>query len=805
MNATISMGARHTRGARLAYLLICAAALPLPACVPSADLRYADAGFLDRIRLDRNGLTVEQRAKCSANCERPGEGTFQTAPDRLVSELHPAPFDGGEVDLLRQADCLWIAHSSSTGRNTDAVVLNWEAFVVLDREAGDGERIASGSEVVSACRLTHPVDRQPICWGDPDDHDEICPPLGPAAGNTPSVLSTRLHAGPTAFSAPSSGRWDTLAGDVYIAGARLVEQRRASMPPPEDFGACDARPIEGSEVQVVQGHQGFDGPSTVDGQVPLCSGLGFRLLPAQDATYRLTCDPVLLHLADGNSRCATAGRTLAPNVMVVNGSRRMARRTDQDPAAPHRLSWRTPTTAAGGRWQENFTPNVRVSSVRFFRLVGGVELPLEIGDFSPPQLCVRENLACLASCAGRPVPGRGLVFDVADPESCPLGPLTPTYAIDRFAAGLTPAQPLTWEVLLESPPADPVYVDFDLRTAGSPPALMASPPFTDFGRLQVGTPREGVVTVSNVGGQTLRVEEVWIDGPYRADFRHRLPTGEQLLPLPVDVVPGKELHAIAAGEDFFELPLLELRQTDGDRDGRSTLVLRDVTPAQGELVAYGERLELDGRAAYYENPEASFQVLANPPPPVGEPAVGWARRPLGRLVFRDRWLPFNLLPGEAFRVMVTAEPAATGHDRTATLRVAASQAADPSVVVQVEALLGVDSLAGPAAYALPAAVLMPRPHSSPPSWQASLLLINDGESDLVRFDVRLTGPDAARFALVSSHPSGRVLPPGDLEHFTFEYLPASCGVDRVDEAVVEVSTNGGDVAVPLLGHALLCR
>ncbi|MGH9362138.1 MAG: hypothetical protein ACRD2T_09490, partial [Thermoanaerobaculia bacterium] len=292
-----------------------------PSCLPTAELRFTKTGFLDRVRLDRNGLTAAQREDCTVDCERPGEGTFRSASDRLIAELQPAPFGVGAVDLLPQADCLWIAHSSTNGRNTDAIVLHWEAFVEFSRDVGVGKKLAPDSAKVAACRLTDPVDRQPICHGEPDKLGEICPPLGPATGNVPSVDSTTLHASGVPFNVPAEGRWDLLGGDLYIAGAILREQTRAQAPPAGDYSYCDFNPIVGTEAWISQGVKGFDGPSTVDGKVSLCSGLGFSLLPDRDATYRLTCDPVLLSTAGGGD-CGSIGRTLKPNVMVVDGGRR---------------------------------------------------------------------------------------------------------------------------------------------------------------------------------------------------------------------------------------------------------------------------------------------------------------------------------------------------------------------------------------------------------------------------------------------------------------------------------------------------
>jgi hypothetical protein len=777
-----------------------------PSCVPTEIVHFDKVGFLDRIRLDRNGLTAAQREDCTVDCERPGEGTFRSASDRLIAELQPAAFGMGAVDLLPQADCLWIAHSSTNGRNTDAIVLHWEAFVELDRDSGLGKRLAPGSEKVAACRFTNPVDRQPICHGDPDKLGEICPPLGPAASNVAAVDSTTLHPPNIPFNVPAEGRWGLFGGDLYIAGAILREQTRAQAPAPGDYNTCDFTPIVGAEAWITQGVKGFDGPSTVDGKVSLCSGLGFRLLPDRDATYRLTCDPVLLGTVAGGGDCGSVGRTLKPNVMVVDGGRRMARRTTQDGALPRRVRWSTPVSAVHGRWQETFTPNVVVSSVRFFRLRSGVETPLDSADFSTGQLCVRENLACLVTCTGKSVAGKGLVFDPFDPASCNAGTLTPTYAVARFAAGLQPARPLTWEIVLAATPADPVYIDFDLRTVGSPPALMAEPPATDFDKLQVGTERQGVVTVSNVGGQTLRIQSVSIQGTWSGDFRARVPWAEQLLPVPVEVVPqAGGGSAVGAAADFEELPLVELLEGEAVGDGRSTLLLREVDHDGGELVAYGEAVAFDGRLALYDNPKANFQATANPPPPKGVSPIGFARRPFGRAVFRDRLLPFNLLPGEAFKVVVTAEPLTTGYDRTATLRVDAVQASDPSVAVAVEAALAVDSISGPTPYVLPQYLELPRPHwNGSRSWQASFLLVNDGETDMVRSQIQLAGAHAARFQVASVHPATWTIAPGDAEHFTIQYNPSPCGVAAIHQAEIRVTTNGGQIVVPLTGNALPC-
>jgi hypothetical protein len=58
--------------------------------------------------------------------------------------------------------------------------------------------------------------------------------------------------------------------------------------------------------------------------------------------------------------------------------------------------------------------------------------------------------------------------------------------------------------------------------------------------------------------------------------------------------------------------------------------------------------------------------------------------------------------------------------------------------------------------------------------------------------------------VATTHPAILTIAPGDAEVFAIQYTPAPCGVSATHQAEVRVTTNGGQVAVPVSGSAQPC-
>lgn len=177
--------------------------------------------------------------------------------------------------------------------------------------------------------------------------------------------------------------------------------------------------------------------------------------------------------------------------------------------------------------------------------------------------------------------------------------------------------------------------------------------------------------------------------------------------------------------------------------------------------------------------------------------------------------PFTIAPGEAVEVAVDMTPSAYGR-RRADLRFEGVDADRPTRAVRVISVLHGWGLGGPILHTLPDGVLeLPYP-LTPRSPERPLLLINSGDMPARRTGIAITGRDAARFTVASDHDSLREIEPGDSEHFVIRLTspcapmvagsPAHGGptVGQAWEAVLELTTDEGVVAVPLRGRSIDC-
>lgn len=663
----------------------------LGGCARPDALGFRVDGYNERLRGDRAALDGAQLA---VDAEALRFGPWPTRADALLRTLTPAH---PEVGALVQSDCWFMGRAPLGGG--DAVRADWEAIATAtgDIEYEDPE---DGRLDMGLCRMNDPETRIPPLHRDrkTDAFTEL--DCGAELGTVVVAGSTNLF---------------RCREDTAIFGFRLTALRDAA---PDPLGRCEA-PRSARYSRAVRIARGVDFWSGlhVDGpdgpEVGSCSARN-SLVPESSTAYEI------------DSKLGGPRQRFEPALLPVARGTRVAR-----PLAPMAggYGWSTPveTHRSGGqRWRENWSPSLRVASVRLVgfepplapdeQRPGAVAKPLDAA--SAPRLCIEDPAfgpGCRWTCEDL-APGDGVLAwpllaigacrnAVGAPE-VPL--LTPTYALDRLALGAPPSAPLRWS--LRGNVWTQPWLEFELETTFAAAALRAEPAAGDAGRLQVGRNGRAAFRIDNVGGQPIEVTSVEVlpGSAHGADFRVELPFAPAPLPLPIEVEPGAGVPAVLPPPGAEEFPSLAIFQGAAHvrlSERPDLTLLRDG-------VAVQRRAGLNVRDVV----DVRFPI---------KPRVPGARQPVAMTTWALRRVPFVVQPGEAFDLSVLARPSAVGA-RQAPVRIRGRSTLDPSRTVEITVVATTRGLAGPRLVLAPAQVSV---HAQAPGEQRqrSVLLINDGD------------------------------------------------------------------------------
>lgn len=311
--------------------------------------------------------------------------------------------------------------------------------------------------------------------------------------------------------------------------------------------------------------------------------------------------------------------------------------------------------------------------------------------------------------------------------------------------------------------------------------LKIDPASRDLGRRQVGTLVEAEASATNVGGKTLRVTSVWLDGTGASGFSVTLPKDPRPVPLAIDVRRTETGEYIAtAGDDWDSVPLVELAEAEP----QGLTLIRPAAVDGASFQLYGDGADGSGTYLYVHEPSADFSDWQ----PMDD-----EDRPIVRTAWDVRTLPFDLVPGESFPIHLQGRPDQLG-DLTLTLHVEAFDVTSPTVTLHLASVFTLESIPGPIPGLLPErmTILPERPTQK-------FLVMNNGALPLVRGFFEIVGPDAARFQVTSQHPLSYTVDAGLAEWFDVKYTPV-CGYPYPSHfAELRVSTNAGDVTLDLVG------
>lgn len=784
---------RRVRGAGASVLALLAwvSLLCLAACFPAEELGADDVGevsFNPELRADLQPLE---------GTEDPLHGPMTDGVDgngRNAGLIHEIYAVSGvrSMENLPVSHCLWTATGANPGQS-EAIHLSWEAVAELNPDSDIAAGFQEGLRQLGLCTLSHPVSRY-FRWH--PDEAETKAPDGPDHPGGPVTLPT-----------------DPDVHNVRVTGTTvdsyqvMLTEHANEAPADDGFGFC---PDEGTgfagltETLPTSTRREIECP-TADGFLPVCA-FRCRIQPAADATYELSAPGPLF------AGHEMENRRMEPNLMVVNGSRTISRQMTRD-SLTGTFKWQTAVTPETGegakRWHENFSPKILVESVSFFATATQTDgsmlrKPLRTDN---NQLTIRAvfqgNVTTWTCTSNTPSPNPTLV-NVSPPPASPstthcainnkadMPFVTPTYNIlDLQSEPSTDSllqAPLSWEIDLAAaslpPGATGVFIRFELRTQFAGQFLRISPRLS-FGPQQQGTTAQGQLRVDNPGGEPWHIRAVEIVGD-DADFAAFLPSDPQPVPLPIDVreLMGGRMEVSAA--DFADAPLLDLvHQPLYDVDA--------LRPAQGDgstLEIYGTDVILQGAVPF--RPGAAWIPIPAPPADVA--------RPFSRLVYASRPLPFDLMPGESFDVLVTAHPIAAGL-RQAQVKVYAHPVGLPDGTQYVAASVAVQAQSGPVLELIPAALLFPLPHAEPDQpLTRNLVISNFGQTPLQRTGIGIAGAQASSFTLVSQHQAAVTLGPAEYELYEVEYRPTCAPPYGDDHAQLEISNSTGTAVVPLTGN-----
>jgi hypothetical protein len=765
------------------------------------ELRYKGARFNDRISADLQGLTpAEENTDLCYGVFSDGsadpDGPNSPRTGSLVSEIFPVTAaDSMGPGKLVQAPTLFVGRSRGNG---DEIRISWEVVTSLDPQEGTRlkDLVHPDYPEVGLCSLSGPVSRLMFEDHSPGATMRQMPPYCLTSGDG-SFAGTFNEDPLQNKNIPNNCRF--LVSDVVrVEAFHPAGANPDGLPPAVNAMSslrCGTdRFIDGGAEQVQ-----LYGCTANNGLFPAC-GLPCGFSPTQDASYRVRVDmanPVSLPAVE---------RWLNPNVMVVDGTRTIARPMTQA-GSTATYSWQTEVLRPGGmegpfRWAENFTRTIRIDTIQIISRDrnGGTE-KTETPD--QRRLTALVPIAGQASpsvlqCTGRDT-GTGLVFDMATCSTSSDVPggftsLTPTYNVANLAAAVVEQRPIEWRVSLPGfDTSRNAFIRFGLRAQTMGAALRVSPAH-NFGKVPDTDFRQGTIQLENIGGETITVHDLGlVAGLWQPQDFSVFAIGDPVpVPLPFEARTG------AAGTT---LTLADLRDTPmvTTQQGVSSVTIRlgdpavpPGTPQTGTL--YGQPATLRGGVLTRTSASSVFTPTTSDPRPFAVPG------------YLEKRPPFTLRPGEKLKVAVEVRPTAHGL-RRASLRISGVPASNPSQTITVQSQLQVEVVSGPLLQFAPNGIYIHRQINGAQPTHKTAVLFNAGHVDLNLTSISISGSGASRFVATTNRGTMGpfILPPGDYVDVRVEYLPQCDGTygngsSALDhEATLVVSSNGGTGLIPLGG------
>lgn len=748
--------------------VIAALVVPLLACVRPDGVELRSVGYNERLRPDREPLSPEQTFSDPQDLRY---GYYSSGSGELVRALTPAL--NGPVHHLPQADCHWLAQSAHGGG--DAMRAHWEAVVEL-AAGSDYEDPGDSRLELGLCRVNDPETRRPLLAR--DRSDDTFRELYVDDNTDPEhVFRATLRPGENL---------PRLLNDQFVLSESLTALRSTVT---DLLNSCTNRlgSYADPRASIERGVDFFDGP-TGEGKVSSCIPAGGATLIAPEHTQ------YLLQSTNGGP-----AKPLEPVVMIARRNDTTARPLEPDTNA---VRWLTPvqTRGSGRRWTETFSPNIAVRSVRLLRLVADrIEY---LGE--APQLCIVDQDSvpgCRWTCADSDPAPTVTRYDLGAGTSCrdrlgvPATPgVNPTFAIDTWRQAPL-IRPLEWRFAFA--PTGLVFVEFTLTHTLDGMALTAEPAGLDLGRVPPGERRPGHFSVTNFGAEPVRVTRAQIDPAWRQapSYSLRLPHAPEPLPI------GIEAYEVKPGVVDFSLPpSFEqyglVAQFRGPAHWHLRPTVRPNTPILYDGMAIGAR---DG-TLWRDRAEQRIVYRA--------PGKG-VSAPVRATVWAERTLPFVVMPGERFELMIVAAPSTPG-THEARVEIAAESVLDPSQRQAIAVGATAYGSTGPLPWLGPAqrywdarrAAAMPQ----------NFLVVNNGDSRLnvssVGFTAENGGPLAAannRFRVVAGLAAPFSINAGASEVLGIEYVP-SCGASGEVEhrAALRVASAAGSLSSLLVGRSPRC-
>ena len=386
-------------------------------CVSTSSLEYSYLGFNDRLRPDRLPLDQEQSA-LEGHTDTLRFGPYRIFANQLATPLRPG---SGPVEHLPQSDCWWMGQAPAGGG--DSVRANWEGMIQItgdQRILDDFHDPDDGFLDIGLCRINDPQSRVPLRAKSDDSErfdDLDCARTGAATAGT---VNRNRHL----FRCTTDTAW--LEARLYAYRTNSTDGLMRCENLSNGFATVDRRIRRSIDF--------FDGLSAGPDTDPIVgSCVADRLLiPPTPTRYRVEqapntfawLDPVLIPM-----RTASLGRVTRPeanNVWVWSTSR------TNDPSG-----------GPGVRWQENFSPSIAVSKVRFFELdSAGNRVYLSLAN--QPRLCIEDpqgQSGCRWQCSARTAADGRTEYNLLAQGDCitlsGLGEIprvTPTYANRRSSS-----------------------------------------------------------------------------------------------------------------------------------------------------------------------------------------------------------------------------------------------------------------------------------------------------------------------------------------------------------------------------------
>lgn len=816
---------------RLSVIFLTTGSLMLGGCVSVSEMTLYEQYLNPKLRLDLQALTDTQRLEPA---ERLDYGPYRVDSDQIISTLYPNSMSRRLTANLPQSNCLWLGDAGAHGG--DWVDLSWETIAVYaEPENPDAAYVHPEGGRTGLCDLADPISRTQVYSWSEDDFE----PVEVLVNGQPVTIyrTSDENLGVAILVEHGRDPEETLylSEPLQVVGGHFKQMTRPQAAyqrnRPQSHGRCDPQDFDSPSLNLMVTH------NIADPNLSLftCPSSGYDISSCgMRCTYKPVEDIRLINNSSGDRADPQHDWASPALLRVTSAGRTIARpMTRVDDSGLYR--WQVGVSTAPGdasleRWDENFTPHIKIKHASVFH----------IDDQGNPVTAIQPNgsglsasdtgqtlLQCHSDSSGR--------FPVGDPtlEPHPCGTvraINPAYDVESLSdvAGNPLQAPLSWEIQLPELAGDaftdtPVYIEFELEPIIAPAALSFDNGASEFDAVAPGGKSQQILRLINVGWQPVLVDRVTISenhqgGDYVSEpsaFSHRLPYQAQWLPLNVGISqttlksgPGIRLETLqtidqpsAPSLASAVAPFLEMVEADGLPTLLKPAVLDGLS-----LNRFGEKITFDGAMGFYRDATINFAEQARSR--LQDPNAQFV---FGRTLYRDRDLPFVLAPGESQQILLSFAPSGSGH-KIARLEVA-GKVIGSGETLQISAPLLGTALINAVPETLPPSVRLPghRPNPSTGEERTTLdqplLLINNGDSDLTWSQASIQGSHRLYFRLEPLPGTSQRIPPGASTAFSVVFEPPRCDAPVLmapQETQLVFLTNVGEVRVPLRADLSVC-